>query len=47
MNRDERWSRKSEKLSWHDDCLFGVDLEAGGTWLGINKRGSFISIKFL
>jgi uncharacterized protein with NRDE domain len=41
-NRDEFYNRKTEAANyWSDDpqILGGRDLEAGGTWLGVNKAG--------
>jgi uncharacterized protein with NRDE domain len=41
-NRDEFYNRKTEAANyWSDDpqILAGRDLEAGGTWLGVNKSG--------
>lgn len=43
-NRDEFYIRKTEAAHfWKDnpDLLAGRDLEHGGTWLGINKKGKF------
>lgn len=41
-NRDEFYNRKTAPANfWNDqpEILAGRDLEAGGTWLGVNKRG--------
>jgi uncharacterized protein with NRDE domain len=39
-NRDEFHARSAAPASWWDaDVLAGRDLEAGGTWLGVNRRG--------
>jgi len=41
-NRDEFYNRKTAAASFwedHPDILGGRDLEAGGTWLGINRSG--------
>jgi len=41
-NRDEFHARPSAPLGWWDDrpdVLAGRDLTAGGTWLGIDRRG--------
>lgn len=41
-NRDEFHARPAAALAWWDDApqlLAGRDLEAGGTWLGVDRRG--------
>jgi uncharacterized protein with NRDE domain len=41
-NRDEFYSRKTAAASYwsdHPDVLGGRDLQAGGTWMGMNKNG--------
>ena len=41
-NRDEFHARPAAPLAWWDDggpVLAGRDLEAGGTWLGVDRRG--------
>jgi uncharacterized protein with NRDE domain len=41
-NRDEFYARKTAPASWwpeNPDILGGRDLEAGGTWLGMNRNG--------
>jgi uncharacterized protein with NRDE domain len=41
-NRDEFYHRKTEAANFwdeHPDVLAGKDMEAGGTWLGITKKG--------
>lgn len=41
-NRDEFYNRRTKKAHfWSDnqEILAGMDLEAGGTWLGVNKFG--------
>jgi len=50
-NRDERLDRPSAPPSWHvrNDAaggagLWPVDLEAGGTWLGLNEAGVVAAI---
>ena len=43
-NRDERHSRPSAALDWWNDApevLGGRDLEAGGSWLGVQRDGRF------
>lgn len=50
-NRDERYQRPSRSLQWWPEVskeapqlLAGLDLEAGGTWLGITRSGRFAAI---
>jgi uncharacterized protein with NRDE domain len=46
-NRDEFYNRKTAPAQfWSDEpnVLGGRDLEAGGTWLGVNKRGKISMI---
>jgi uncharacterized protein with NRDE domain len=46
-NRDEFYNRPTEKARFWDSAPFllgGKDLQAGGTWLGITKRGRFAAI---
>ena len=46
-NRDEFHHRPTEQAHlWppENEILAGKDLEAGGTWLGINKRGGFAAL---
>lgn len=46
-NRDEFYQRPTEKAHfWKDykELLAGRDLEAGGSWLGITKKGRFAAI---
>ncbi|MFB3063398.1 MAG: NRDE family protein, partial [Gammaproteobacteria bacterium] len=41
-NRDEFHERPSQPAHWwqdHPGLLAGRDLEAGGTWLGVNRSG--------
>ena len=43
-NRDEFYARRTRSASWWGQAvslLAGRDEEAGGTWLGINRRGRF------
>jgi uncharacterized protein with NRDE domain len=43
-NRDEFYARKTRPAAWWGQAvslLAGRDEEAGGTWLGINRRGRF------
>lgn len=45
-NRDEFHRRPASLADWwaEGDILAGRDLEAGGTWLGVNRRGRFAVI---
>lgn len=45
-NRDEFHQRPTASLSpWQDaPILAGRDLEAGGTWLGVNRQGSLAAV---
>ncbi len=46
-NRDEFYDRPTEEAEFwqdHPDLLAGKDLQAGGTWLGITKKGRFAAI---
>ena len=46
-NRDELHARPSQEAHWWADnpsVLAGRDLQAGGTWLAINKRGRFATV---
>jgi uncharacterized protein with NRDE domain len=41
-NRDEQYGRPSEGWNWRGsgpDWFAPIDLEAGGTWIGINRHG--------
>jgi uncharacterized protein with NRDE domain len=40
-NRDEFYARPTQPLHWWPDgrVLAGKDLQAGGTWLGVNRNG--------
>jgi uncharacterized protein with NRDE domain len=43
-NRDEFYARRTRPASWWGQAvslLAGRDEEAGGTWLGVNRRGRF------
>lgn len=43
-NRDEFHARPAEAADWwpeQPDLLAGRDVEAGGTWLGVTRRGRF------
>ena len=46
-NRDEFYARPSAAAHWWEDApglLAGRDLEAGGTWLGIEANGRFAAL---
>ena len=46
-NRDEFYARPTAPLArWRDvpDVIGGLDLEAGGTWLGISDTGRFAAV---
>ncbi len=46
-NRDEFFDRPSQAAGWwddHPDIYAGRDLKAGGTWLGIDRRGRFAAL---
>ncbi len=46
-NRDEFTKRPAHKAHWwhyFPDILGGIDLEAGGAWLGITRSGRFAAI---
>jgi uncharacterized protein with NRDE domain len=46
-NRDEMHARPTAPLHWWEDrpgILAGRDLEGGGTWMGITRRGRFAAI---
>ncbi len=47
-NRDEFYERPTQALHWWQDenqqILAGKDLQAGGTWMGMNKGGRFAAL---
>jgi len=45
-NRDEYYARPTRDAHWWEDAdiFAGRDLEAGGTWLGVNRRGKFAAV---
>ena len=45
-NRDEYYARPTRNAHWWDDASVfgGRDLEAGGTWLGINRDGRLAAV---
>jgi uncharacterized protein with NRDE domain len=45
-NRDEFYARPTQALQWWGDApvLAGRDQQAGGTWLGVNRRGQLAAL---
>ena len=45
-NRDEFHARPTQSMHWwsNDEVLAGKDLQAGGTWLGLNRQGRFSAL---
>ncbi len=46
-NRDEHYERPTRKAQFWDDqpkILAGKDLQAGGTWMGVTKEGTFAAL---
>lgn len=43
-NRDEYYERPTEGARWRDSVLSGIDLLAGGTWLGLTRGGRFAAL---
>jgi uncharacterized protein with NRDE domain len=45
-NRDEFYARPTQTLHWWDSghILAGRDLQAGGTWLGVNRKGQLAAL---
>ena len=45
-NRDEYYSRPTQKLHWwkNTNILAGRDLEAMGTWMGVDRNGKFAAL---
>ncbi len=43
-NRDEFHRRPTEAARWRDGVCCGLDLEAGGTWLGVTRSGRFAAL---
>ncbi len=46
-NRDEFYKRNTRSAHWWEDhphILGGRDLQAGGTWMGINRNGRFAAL---
>ena len=46
-NRDEYYARPTQAAQWWPDMpgiFAGRDLEARGTWMGVNKNGRFAAV---
>ena len=46
-NRNEFYARPASRAGFWDDhpqVLAGRDLQAGGTWLGVNRTGRFSAV---
>lgn len=43
-NRDEFHARPAEAARWRGDIFCGLDLRAGGTWLGVSRDGRFATV---
>jgi uncharacterized protein with NRDE domain len=43
-NRDEFYARPTEAARWREDIFCGIDLRAGGTWIGITRQGRFAAV---
>lgn len=43
-NRDEFHHRPTQAAHWQGDVFCGVDLRAGGTWMGIHRQGRFAAV---
>ena len=46
-NRDEYYARPTQTAHWWPDIrgiFAGRDLEARGTWMGVNKNGRFAAV---
>lgn len=46
-NRDEWHDRPAAPAAWwndHTDILAGRDMRAGGTWMGVNRKGRFAAV---
>lgn len=44
VNRDEFHARPTEPARWRGEIFCGLDLRAGGTWLGITRTGRFAAL---
>lgn len=43
-NRDEFHQRPTQAAHWQGDIFCGIDLRAGGTWMGIHRQGRFAAV---
>lgn len=43
-NRDEFYARPTEAARWRGSVFCGLDLRAGGTWLGVTRSGRFAAV---
>lgn len=43
-NRDEFHRRPAQPARWRGDIFCGLDLVAGGTWLGVTRQGRFAAV---
>jgi uncharacterized protein with NRDE domain len=43
-NRDEFHARPAEPARWRGEIFCGLDLVAGGTWLGVTRGGRFAAV---
>ena len=43
-NRDERLARPASSPEWRDNLFAPLDLQAGGTWIGIRHDGLFAAV---
>lgn len=46
-NRDEFYERPTRQADWWEEnpeILAGKDLQAGGTWMGVNQKGHFAAL---
>lgn len=43
-NRDEFYQRPTAAAEWRGDIFCGLDLRAGGTWLGVSRSGRFAAV---
>jgi len=45
-NRDEWFARPTRAMRWWEDAdiLAGQDLQAGGSWLGLSRKGRFAAL---
>src|SRR5699024_7276234 len=43
-NRDEFHQRPTQTARWQGDIFCGIDLRAGGTWMGIHRQGRFAAV---